>query len=172
MKILLLSHDLDTTQRRQPCIMGSTLFHIVLCLVAQSCPTLCNPMDCSPPGSSVHGDSPGKNTGVGCHALLQGIFPTQGSIPGLLHCRWILYHLSHQVLGAKSIQLCPTLCDPMDYSPPGSSAQGIFQTRILEWVAIPFSKPFHIAWIQILLTLFITWNFLHCLSYQVCVKSM
>ena len=48
-------------------------------LVAQSCPTLCNPMDCSPPGSSVHGDSPGKNTGVGCHALLQGIFPTQGS---------------------------------------------------------------------------------------------
>ena len=41
-------------------------------------------------------DSPGKNTGVGCHALLQGIFPTQGSIPGLLHCRWILHHLSHQ----------------------------------------------------------------------------
>ena len=132
MKILLLSHDLDTTQRRQPCIMGSTLFHIVLCLVTQSCPTLCNPMDCSPSGSSVHGDSPGKNTGVGCHALLQGIFPTQGSVPGLLHCRWILYHLSHQVLGAKSIQSCPTLCDPMDYSPPGSSAQGILQTRILE----------------------------------------
>ena len=45
---------------------------------------------------SVHGDSPGKNTGVGCHALLQGIFPTQGSNPGLLHYRWILYHLSHQ----------------------------------------------------------------------------
>ena len=39
-------------------------------------------MDCSPPGSSVHGDSPGKNTGVGCHALFQGIFPTQGSNPG------------------------------------------------------------------------------------------
>ena len=38
--------------------------------VAQSCPTLYNSMDCSPPGSSVHGDSPGKNTGVGCHALL------------------------------------------------------------------------------------------------------
>ena len=44
----------------------------------QSCPTLCDPMDCSPPDSSVHGDSPGKNTGVACHALLQGIFPTQG----------------------------------------------------------------------------------------------
>ena len=39
----------------------------------------CDPMNCSPSGSSVHGDSPGKNTGVGCHALLQGIFPTQGS---------------------------------------------------------------------------------------------
>ena len=45
---------------------------VVLCLVAQSCPTLCNPMDCSWPCSSVHKDSPGKNTGVGCHALLQG----------------------------------------------------------------------------------------------------
>ena len=132
------------------------------------CPTLCDPMDLSPPGSSVHGilqariltgvgccfllqgifptqgsyphvlhllhwqagslppgppgdglvakscltlviswtvacqallcpwDSPGKNTGVGCRALLQGIFLTQGSNPGLLHCRQVLYHLSHQ----------------------------------------------------------------------------
>ena len=50
----------------------------------QSCPTLYKPMDYSPPGSSVHGDSPGKNTGVGCHALLQGIFLTQGSNPCLL----------------------------------------------------------------------------------------
>ena len=41
-------------------------------------------------------DSPGKNTGVGCHFLLQGIFPTQGSNPGLSHCGWMLYHLSHQ----------------------------------------------------------------------------
>ena len=53
-------------------------------------------MDRSPPGSSVHGDSPGKNTGVGCHALLQGIFPTQGSHPGLPRCRQILYSLSPQ----------------------------------------------------------------------------
>ena len=66
----------------------------VLCLVAQSCPTLCNLMDCSLPGSSVHRDSPDKNTGVGGHALLQGIFPTQGSKPGLPHCRQILYQLS------------------------------------------------------------------------------
>ena len=56
-------------------------------------------------------DSPCKNTGLGFHALLCGVFPTQGSNPGLPHCRWILYHLSHQ------------------RSP-----------RILEWVAYPFSR--------------------------------
>ena len=50
-------------------------------------------MDCGLPGSSAHGDSPVKKTRVGCHALLQGIFPTQGSNPDLLHCRWILNHL-------------------------------------------------------------------------------
>ena len=64
-------------------------------LVAQSCPTLCDPMDYSPPGSCSW-NSPGKNIGVGCHSLLQRIFPTQGSNPGLLQCRQILYHLSHQ----------------------------------------------------------------------------
>ena len=56
----------------------------VLCLVAQSSLTL-----------RPH-DSPGKNTGVGCHALLQGIFPTQGSNWGLLHCRQILYQLNYE----------------------------------------------------------------------------
>ena len=61
-----------------------------------SCLTLFHPTDCSPPGSPVHGDSPGKNTGVGGHALLQGIFPTQGSNPGLPHCGKILYQLSHK----------------------------------------------------------------------------
>ena len=71
-------------------------FCCVLCLVTQLCPTLCDPMDRSPPGSSVHGDCPGQNTGVGCHALPQGIFPTQELSPGLLHHRQILYHLSHQ----------------------------------------------------------------------------
>ena len=59
---------------------------------AQSCPTLCNPTDCSLPGSSVHGI---LQAGVGCHSLLPGVFPTQGSNPGLQHCRQILYHLSH-----------------------------------------------------------------------------
>ena len=53
------------------------------CSVSKLCPTLCDHVDCSSPGSSVHGDSPGKNTRVGCHTLLQGIFPTQGSNPHL-----------------------------------------------------------------------------------------
>ena len=70
--------------------------YCVLCLVAQWCLTQCDPMDRSPPGSSVHGDCPGNNIAVGCHALLQGIFPTQGLNPGLSQCRQILYHLSHQ----------------------------------------------------------------------------
>ena len=74
-----------------------------------------------PPGFSVHGDSPGKNTGVGCYALLQGIFPTQGSNPGLPHCRQILYHLSHQgsprILGVGSLSLL----------------QRIFPTQELNW---------------------------------------
>ena len=82
-----------------------------VCLVIQSCSTLWDPIDCSPPGSSVHGDSSGKKTGVGCHALLKGIFPTQGSNPGLPHCKGILYYLSHE----------------------GSP-------RILEWVAYPVSS--------------------------------
>ena len=67
-----------------------------MCLISQSCPILCDPMNCSPLGSSVHGDSSGKNTGVDCHAFFKRIFPTQGMNPGLLHCRQILYYLSHQ----------------------------------------------------------------------------
>ena len=97
-------------------------------LVAQLCLTLCDPMDCSPPGSSVHGDSPGKNTRVDCYGLLQGNFPNQGSNPGLLHCRQILYHLSHQGSQAVSsvqfssvTQSCPTLCVPMNRSKLGES---------------------------------------------------
>ena len=66
-----------------------------LLLVSQSHLTFCNPVDYSPPGSSCLWDSPGKNTGVGCHSLLQGIFPIQGSKPGLPHCKQSLYYLSH-----------------------------------------------------------------------------
>ena len=71
-------------------------WNVCVCLLAQSRLTLCDPMDYSLPGTSVQGNFPGKNTGMGCHALLQGIFPTQESNPGLLHCRGILYQLSSQ----------------------------------------------------------------------------
>ena len=60
----------------------------------QSYPSLCDPMDCYPPGSSVHGILQARNTGVGSHSLLQWIFLTQGLNPGLLHCRQIPYFLS------------------------------------------------------------------------------
>ena len=132
----------------------------------QSCPTLCNPMNSSPPGSSVHGilqarilewvaisfskrsqccccqvasvvsnsvhphrwqptrlchpwDSPGENTEVGCHFLLQCVKVKSES---------------------EVAQSCLTLQDPMNCSLPGSSAHGIFQARVLEWVAIVFSE--------------------------------
>ena len=65
-------------------------------LAAQSCLTLCDPMGCSPSDFSVRGDSPGKNTGVDYHALLQRIFPAQGLNLGLLHCKRTCYHLSHK----------------------------------------------------------------------------
>ena len=66
------------------------------CLVSQSCQTLCDSMDCHP-GSSVHGDSSGKDTGVGCHVLLQGIFLTQPWVTGVRISyigRQVLYHLA------------------------------------------------------------------------------
>ena len=92
-------------------------------------------------------DSPGMNTGGGSHSLLQGIFPTEGSNLGIPYCKQILYHLSHQ--GSPILSMCvlcsvtlvfPTLCHLMDCSPPGSSVHKILQARILEWVAMPFSR--------------------------------
>ena len=100
-------------------------------------------------------DFPGKNTGVGCCALLQGIFLTQGpnlSLVSLLH--WLadslpLRHLRSSIMRlnefallccAQSLQSCPTLCSPTDCSPPGSSAHRILQARTLEWVAVPFPR--------------------------------
>ena len=70
-----------------------------VCVLAKSlqlCPTLCDPMDCSSPGSSVHGILRARILEWGCHALLQGIFPTQELNPGLLHCKHSLHLLSHQ----------------------------------------------------------------------------
>ena len=83
----------------------------------QSCPTLWDPIEGSPPGSHPW-DSPGKNTGVGCHFLLQCMKMKSES---------------------EVAQSYPTLRDPLDCSLPGSSVHGIFQARVLEWVAIAFS---------------------------------
>ena len=85
---------------------GLILHNSSLCpLVAQSCLTVYDPMDCSPIGSSLcPWNSPDKNTGAGCHSLLQGIFLTLGSNPGLLHCRQILYHLSHQGRNTRNFE--------------------------------------------------------------------
>ena len=78
----------------------------VLFLVAQWCPTL-RPHGLEPTRLLCPSGSPAKNTGVGCHALFQGIFPTQGSKPGLLHCRRILHQLSHQ----GSLDTCVPVAD-------------------------------------------------------------
>ena len=85
----------------------------------QSRPTLCDPIDSSPPGSPCPWDSPGKNTGVGCHFLLQCVKVKSES---------------------EVAQSCPTPSDPMYCSLPGASIHGIFQARVLEWVAIAFSN--------------------------------
>ena len=89
--------------------------------VAQSCPTLCDPMDCSLPGSSVH-----------------GIFQAK-----VLEWGAIVFSMIHTAAAtaAKLLQSGLTLCDPMDCSLPGSSVHGIFQARVLEWGAIAFSTP-------------------------------
>ena len=91
-------------------------------------------------------DFPVKNIGVGCHFLIQGIFPTQGLNPCLLHWQadssplstWETLNLC--AAAAKSLQLCPALCDPIDGSPSGSTVPGILRARTLEWVAISFSN--------------------------------
>ena len=109
----LIYHQNNTTEwiLTLVLILGTMKLTVPLCLAAQSCLTLWDPIGCSPPDSSVYQDSPGKNTGMGCQALFQGIFPTQELNPDLPHCRRILYCLSHQ----------------------GSP-------KILEWVAYPFSR--------------------------------
>ena len=84
-------------------------------LVTQLCLSLCDPMDCSPLGSSALGNCPGKNTGVGCHSLLQGICLTQESNLGLPHCRKIPYHLSHQ--GSPNRNKVHYKCNALESSP-------------------------------------------------------
>ena len=86
--------------------------------VAQSCPTLCNPMEYSP------WNSPGQNTGVTSLSLLQGIFPTQGWNPGLPHCRWILYQLCHKG-SPKALHLHSNLIRPPVFHRTSLEAQTV-----------------------------------------------
>ena len=104
------SHNVLRVSRAQRRQITSTSINRQ-CLWVQSlqlCSTLCDPMDCSPSGSSVHGNVQARI--LGYHSLLQGIFPTQGSNSGLLHCRQTLYRMSQQSSPAISIfiQLFPT----------------------------------------------------------------
>ena len=97
----------------------------------QSCLTLCDPKDCTLPGSSGHG-------------ILQARTLEWVAIPFSrnqdLASHFTSFHLIFATTAAKSLQSCPTLCNPVDGSPPGSSVLGILQARTLEWVAIAFSN--------------------------------
>ena len=113
-------------------------------MCAQSCLTLCDPMDCNLPGSSVHGIFQAR--------ILEWLpFPPPGDLPnpgieprsltsaGGFFTTWATRE-AQRCVSVRLLQLCLTLCDPMDYSPLGSSVHGILQARTLEWVAIPFSR--------------------------------
>ena len=148
---------------------------VCVCSLARLCPDLCDPMDCSPPGSSVHGilqatilewvvissfkgfSQPRDQTSRFClfvclppsHLARTGkpqmsLNPTLTKSTLPVHCllskAWATK--LHPCLWACVLvtQSSPTLCDHMDCSPPGSSVHGILQARILEPVAIPFSR--------------------------------
>ena len=101
------------------CAFFFGILHITAAAAAkslQSCPTLCDPIDCSPP---CPWDSPGKNNGVGCHFLFQCMKVKRES---------------------EVAQSCLTLSDSMDCSLPDSSVHGIFQARVLEWDAIALKQ--------------------------------
>ena len=123
----------------------------VCVLVAQSCPILCDPKDCCLPGFSVPGIFSGKNTGVGCHFLLQGIFLTQGLNPGLPHCRQILYHLSHQ---GSPFSAYDTYKSPISLKPQQVSDPGVKSLMKHKWSCQPWSnnmilqKALKVQWCQ------------------------
>ena len=111
-------------------------------------------MDHSPPGSSVPGDSPGKNTGVGCHTVLRNK-TCISCISGRFITVWASgesLHASKWKWKSEVARLCPTLWDPVNCSLPVSHTHGILQARILGWVAISFSRgsspPRDRAWVS------------------------
>ena len=128
-------------------------FHHQFSSVAQLCPTLGNPMNCSTPGLPVHHQLP-EFTQTRVHRVgdaIQPSHPLSSPSPpapnpsrhqGLF--QWVIQvsinNYSDYVCVCLVVQSCLTLCDPVNYSPPSSSVHGILQARILEWGAIPFSR--------------------------------
>ena len=98
---------------------GWSTFTAAAAKLLQSCPTLCDSIDGSPPGSPVPGILQARTQGVGCHFRLQCMKAKSES---------------------EGAQPCPTPSDPMECSPPGSSVHGVFQARVLEWGALTVSR--------------------------------
>ena len=119
---------MESTHRRNSSVRAAPV-------LAQSCLILCDPMDCSPPGSSVHG--------ISQQEYWSGLpLPPLGILLA--------------AAAAKSLQSCPTLCDLIDGSPPDSPVPGILQARTLEWVAIFSSRESFLVRDQIQV-----WSLLH-----------
>ena len=111
---------------------------VCVCLVAQWCPTLCNPLDCSLRGSSIHGILQARILEWVAMPFSRGSSQPRDRIVSAVSVG--LQVDSLPIAAAKLLQWCPTLCDPMDCSPPDSSVHGILQARILKWVAMPSSR--------------------------------
>ena len=108
---------------------------------SQSCLTLCHPMDFNPPGSIVHGIFQARILEWVAIPFSRGSSQPRDR-PQVPFTAGSLYSLSHQGIRkcVCNFQSCSTLYDPMDCSLPASSVHGILQTRILEWIDIPFSR--------------------------------
>ena len=166
-QILLLSLNSTLSGLIEDLVCLTYQFSVHLCHTLQLCPTLCDPLDGSPPGSSVPGFSRQEHWSgflfpspmhesekwKGCHSVLsicsgpQGLQPTRllrpCDFPGKstgVRCHQLHIYIYIYIYAAKSLQSCPTLCDPVDGSPAGSPVPGILQARTLERVAFSFSN--------------------------------
>ena len=137
-----------------------TCMRVCVCAQSlQSCPTLCDPMASSPPGFFVHGILLARKLEWVAISSFRGyswlrdricvsyvscigwqVFFLSLTLPGKPYTHIYMCIHIYVCVHAKLLQSCPTLCDPMDYSAPGSSVHGILQARILEWVAMSFSR--------------------------------
>ena len=132
----LLKNLLRASFPRTPCHSSSRWSEVI-----QSWPTLCDPIDCSLPGSSIHGIFQARILEWVAISFSKGSsWPRDLTGSPALQVDSLPSEPPAATAAAKSLQPCPTLCDPIDGSPLGSSVPGILQARILEWVAISFSN--------------------------------